>query len=248
MEAFPTTAEPAAEAVAAEIPPPVHAPALPRSFAQMRLKVGDRVHVEPPRRIAGGRASATILGWIEGQSIIVSAPQNDAGRLVLTEREVVLLRAFNGKSAFAFRAAVLRLAYQPLPYLHLSFPHKVEGVDIRNSPRCRVRLPAVISAPGRKDQQGNILDIGTTGALIETAAPLDQREDLIRIAFSLQLHGIAVSLDLGAQLSGAKSAAPGGGPPHHRYGAKFRNLQPNDRLILGSLVWYQMYEHPHSAA
>lgn len=31
-------------------------------------------------------------------------------------------------------------------------------------------------------------------------------------------------------------------------GVEFRSLPPSDRLILGSLVWYQMYEHPQSVA
>jgi hypothetical protein len=47
---------------------------------------------------------------------------------------------------------------------------------------------------------------------------------------------------------GAKGAAARDGTPRYQYGVEFRNLQPNDRLILGSLVWYQMYEHPRSVA
>jgi hypothetical protein len=214
----------------------------------MRLKVGDQVHLEPSRRIVGGRASVTMLGWLEGESVIVTAPQNDAGRLVLQEGELVLMRAFTGKSAFAFRATVLKMAYLPFHYVHLSFPDKVEGVAIRSSPRCRVRLPAVITADGKTAGQGNIIDIGTAGALIETVEPLGQDDSVIEIAFSHELHGVPVSLALRAQVCGAKSAAARDGTPRYQYGVEFRNLQPNDRLILGSLVWYQMYEHPRSVA
>jgi hypothetical protein len=248
MDALPTNAEAATEPAPAEIPIPTRTVALPYTFAQVRLKVGDQVHLEPPR-IAGGRASVMVLGWLEGQSVIVTAPQNDAGRLVLQEGEPVLMRAFTGKSAFAFRATVLKAAYIPFHYVHLSFPDKVEGVEIRSSPRCRLRLPAAITAGGKAAGQGNILNIGTSGALIETAGPLGQDEGLIQIAFSLELHGVTVSLDLRAQVCGAKSAAARDGTtPRHQYGVEFRNLQPNDRLILGSLVWYQMYEHPRSVA
>ena len=231
---------------AAAVPPPARVAALPSSFAQMRLKVGDQIHLEPPRRIVAGRATVTTLGWLEGQSIMVTAPQNDAGRLVLQEGEQVLLRAFTGKSAFAFCTTVLKAAHQPFHYLHLSFPDKVEGVAIRNSPRCRMRLPAAITPPGRATSQGNILNIGTTGALIEAAEPLAPGEGMIQIAFALELHGVPVSLDLRAQVCGAKGAPAAGGVPLRQYGVEFRQLQPNDRLVLGSLVWYRMYEDPRS--
>jgi len=224
------------------------APALASCFTDMRLKVGDQVHLEPPRRVAGGRATVMLLGWLAGQSVIVSAPQNAAGRLVLQAGDLVLLRVFTGRSAFAFRAAVLKAAHQPFHYLHLSFPDKVEGVEIRSSPRCRVRLPAAITAAGSVASQGNILNIGTTGALIETAEPLNRDQGLIQIACSFELHGVPVSLELRAQVCGEKSNPTADGSARRQYGVEFKHLQPNDRLILGSLVWYQMYEHPRSVS
>jgi hypothetical protein len=246
MDTLTTETITAAAPVTAQTPPPVRAAALSSTFAQMRIKVGDQLHLEPPRRSAGGRATVIMLGWLEGQSVIVTAPQNGAGRLVLQEGELVLMRAFTGKSAFAFRASALKSANLPFHYVHLSFPDKVEGVAIRNSPRCRVQFPAQVSAGGKAAFRGTVLNIGTSGALVETADPLDQNEGLIQIAFSLELHGVAVSLDLRAQVCGAKGAAAADGAPRHQYGVEFKELQPNDRLILGSLVWYQMYEHPRS--
>ena len=248
MDALLTNSPPTSEPIPAEDSAPARAATNLYSFAQMRLKVGDRLHLEPPRRIVGGRTSVTMLGWLEGQSVITTAPQNDAGRLVLQEGELVLMRAFTGKNAFAFRATVLKVAYLPFAYLHLSFPDKVEGVEIRNSPRCHVRVPAMITAGGKAPFQGNILNIGTTGVLIETDVPMDQDGSLIKIAFSLELHGVPVSLDLSARVCGAKGAVAGDDPSRHQHGAEFRNLQPNDRLVLGSLICYQLYEHPRSAA
>ena len=136
----------------------------------------------------------------------------------------------------------------PFHYLHLTFPDKAEGVDIRRSPRCRLNLSAVITAAGAEASQGTILDIGTVGALIEVAKPLGQDEGMIKIAFSFELHGIPVSLDLSAQVRGKKSAAGSDAAHRHQYGVEFSNLQSNDRLMLGSLVWYEMYEHPQNVA
>jgi len=222
------------------------APSLPSSFSDMRLKVGDQIHLEPPRRVAGGRATVTIIGWLEGQSVITTAPQNSAGRLAMQEGELVLLRAFTGKSAFAFRVAVLRVAYQPFNYLHLGFPEKIEGVAIRSSPRCWLRLPAQVNVGESEGCLGNILNIGTTGALIEVAEALQKEQNQIKLSFSFELHGVAVSLNLTAQVCGEKSVSNVDGVPLPQYGVEFQNLQPNDRLILGGLVWYRMYEHPRT--
>jgi hypothetical protein len=247
MNVLPTKAEAAAEPASTAVPIPGRTAKSLYTFAQMHVKVGDELSLEPPSQTGGGRTSVMVLGWLEGQSLIVTAPQSNGVRLALQQGELVLIRAFTGKSAFAFRATVQKTAHQPFDYLHLSFPNKVEGVDIRTSPRCRLNLPVTITG-GVAAGQGNIVNIGTTGALIETAGPLAQDGDMLQIAFSFELHGVPVSLEVRAQVHAKKSAAAPAATPIHQYGVEFRDLQPNDRLILGSLVWYEMYEHPQSVA
>ena len=248
MNALPMEAGATAESASAVTALPAGTAKRLYTFAQMRIKVGDQLSLEPPGQITGGRANVMVLGWFEGKSLIVTAPQSNAGRLVLEQGEVVLIRAFTGKSAFAFRATVEKTAHLPYHYLHLTFPDKAEGVDIRSSPRCRLNLSAFITAGGAAASQGTILNIGTAGALIETAKPLGQDEGMIQIAFSFELHEIPVSLDLRAQVRGKKKAAGSDGTHRNQYGVEFSNLQPNDRLMLGSLVWYEMYEHPQNVA
>ncbi|MEI8030652.1 MAG: flagellar brake protein [Comamonadaceae bacterium] len=215
-------------------------------FADMHLRVGSQVHLDLSMAASGGRATTTVLGWLEGVSLMVTAPQSATGHRRLLERERVLVRAFNGKSAFAFRATVLSAVHQPFQYFHLSFPDTVETVEIRSSPRCRVRLPGVISVGGKTVGQGAILNIGTAGALIETEETLTQEQGVIQITCSFELHGVPVSLVLHAKVRDTKGESAGSDKTHHQYGLAFEQLQPNDRLILGSLVWYQMYEHPKS--
>lgn len=248
MDTLPTNSEAAAEPIPAGDRCPLVRTTSLRTFAQMHLKVGDLAHLEPPSQIGRGRASVKVLGWLEGESLIVTAPQYDAERLVLQQGERVLVRVFTGKSAFAFAATVQKMAHLPFHYMHLTFPDKVEGVDIRSSPRCCLKLPALITAVGAAAVQGRILNIGTAGALIETAGLLGQDKGTIQIAFSLELQGVTVSLDLRAQVRDKKSSAAGDAAPQHQYGVEFSNLQPNDRLILGSLVYYEMYEHPQRLA
>ena len=251
MNTDPASADPVEPASAQDDNPstPPQAPQVPQraSFAEMRLKVGDSIPLEPTRRIAGGRANARVVGWVDGLSLLVTMPENSAGRVLLQEGEQVLLRAFTGKSAFAFRTVVQRAAYQPLAYLHLDFPAQVERVQIRNSFRYRVNLPCNVSSADGSAAPGRLVNIGTTGALLEMVTAPGASAEELRIALSFELHAAPVTLDLRARVRTAKNLAPAEGTPRHHLGVEFLELQASDRLVLGSLLWYQMLEHPENA-
>ncbi len=98
------------------------------------------------------------------------------------------------------------------------------------------------------DGAASIVNIGTNGALLETVALVDKDAGPIRIAVSFELYGVPVSLDLSAEVRAAKTEPAADGFPRHQCGVEFKDLQPNDRLALGSLLWFQMHEHPDHAA
>jgi hypothetical protein len=215
----------------------------------MHLKVGDKIPIETvhSREIKSKRLLAKIVGWSEGSSLLVSLSPQMIHAGLIKDNEQVLLRAFTGKTAFAFSTTVLKIEHFPFTYLHLSFPKKVEAVEVRSSFRHGVRLPATITTDGKADVSGDILDIGMTGVRIGTIEPL-QDETPIRLATQFELHEVPVSLDLHAQVRSSKSVPDAHGTAHYEYGMEFQNLQPNDRLILGSLLWYQMQMHPERTA
>ena len=217
--------------------------ALQCNFAQMRLRVGEQMYLELPRMLLKERAAVTLIGWVEGQSVLVTAPQKDSLRLLLQSGERVVLRTFAGTNAFAFPSQVIRPVNSPFHYLHLSFPDKVDSVAIRSSARCRLGVPAKISAGGT-DGDCTIANIGTNGALIESAQALQKDVD-IKLSIALDLHGVPVTLDVAADVRSIKSTASGEGGMN-QYGVQFRDLKPNDRLVLGSVVCYHLLQDPQS--
>ncbi|MCC7487607.1 MAG: flagellar brake protein [Burkholderiales bacterium] len=215
----------------------------------MRLKVGDRAQLEPPPTAGGGRVAVRIVGWIENECLIVNMPPVQRVRLGLLEGETVMLRVFTGQNAFAFRSSVLK-KYTPVSeYLQLSFPRRVEGVAVRNSPRYRIDIPARIVLPaGGEPVLAHMDNIGITGALLDAPAPLGERGASLRVTFDLVLHDVPVSLSLAATIRSIQSDETAGATPRHRHGVSFENIAPNDRLILAALVWYHLYENPRRAA
>jgi len=214
-------------------------------FHHMRLRVGDRVHLAPPSHTGIGRLASTVVGWVEGQSLIVTTPHTAAGRLCLHAGEIVVVRAFTGRSAYAFRCTVLTGGPKACDYLYLSFPDVIDHVDVRNSPRFRIGIPARVSVPESAEPVQAVIDnIGTTGALLVCPTPLGEVGDSLQVAFDLVLHEIPVSLALQADIRSAEQGADG----QHRHGVAFVEPAPNDRLILAALVWFNMYENPKLSA
>jgi Flagellar protein YcgR/PilZ domain len=232
--------QPADSAVAAEKPASAARKAQYR-FQDMRLKVGDRVQIEPPSQTGIGRLSCKVVGWVEGQSLILTVPHTPAGRFCLHAGENVVVRVFTGRSAYAFGCTVLSNCIKANDYLHLSFPGVIDGVDVRSSPRFRVALPAMAgSAAASERVQATIDNIGSTGALLVCADRLGEVGDSLEVAFDIVLHDVPVSLALRAQIRTVEE----GSDQQHRHGVSFSEPTPNDRLVLAALVWFNMYENP----
>jgi hypothetical protein len=215
----------------------------------MRLRVGDRAQLEPPTQTGTGRILVRVVGWVEAHSLIVTGPQSIGGRLTLLEGELVMLRVFTGRSAFAFRCSVLNKYTPAFDYLQLSFPQRVDGVEVRSSPRVHIDLPAKVTlASGGSPVEARIDNIGTTGALLDTAAPLGAKGDTLKVDFDLVLHEIPVSLSLNATIRTVQSDEAPDSTSRHRYGVSFIEPVASDRLILAALVWFHMYENPNLTA
>jgi len=246
METLSPQAETAAELKSTSAPEsgPVASPA---TFAEMRLKVGDKIPIAIPHGVKVERTVGKVIGWVDGGSILITMPQKVIMAGLVKEGEHLLLRAFTGKSAFAFSTNILKIEHFPYTYLHLGFPKKIEAVTVRSSFRHGVCLPVTIAIDGRADITGNILNIGMTGVRVGTAEPL-QNEGPIRLTMQFVLHDVPVSLELHAQVRSSKSVPDEHGAMRHEYGMELQNLQPNDRMILGSLLWYEMHMYPERAA
>jgi hypothetical protein len=240
------TEDPSLQQAAPAVPAPAPEAKPPCRFRDMRLKVGDRVQIAPPAQTGAGRLSASVVGWVEGRSFIVTIPQTPMGRLCLHAGEIVVVRAFTGRSAFAFSCTVLRSTVQPCDYLHLTFPDRIDGVDVRSSPRFRLGLPAQVTpAAGAEAIQATIDNIGSTGALLVCDNPLGAMGDTVEVAFDVVLHDIPVSLALRAEIKTADQSADGA---HFRHGVFFLEPSTNERLTLAALVWFNMYENPKLSA
>ena len=87
----------------------------------------------------------------------------------------------------------------------------------------------------------NTPDGASTGALIVCDSPLGEVGEVLQVAFGFVLHDVPVSLQLRAEIRTVEETAE---QLCYRHGVAFVEPDPNDRLVLAALVWYNMYENP----
>lgn len=224
------------------------------SFHDMRLKVGDKIQLQPPTWAGQNRHVVKLIGYLDNQSLLVSAPVENGMLVPLREKDRVIARFFSSQKAFGFSCTIERVCKIPYNYLHLSFPAHIQGSVIRKSPRIRTHFTASLVKPDARyrteTHDGVIINLSADGAMIKTRQPLYEKSDEIQLTFRVKLHNVGAHLALNAvvrnvlhediQSQGVPNA------PRFNYGIQFQNLPPNDSVILQSLIYQQMIEQPQS--
>jgi c-di-GMP-binding flagellar brake protein YcgR len=216
----------------------------------MKLRVEDRLQLEPPAQLSRERLLVKVIGFMRGVSLLVTTPAMSNGqRIQLLEGEKVIMRSFSGKNAFAFACNVIRVNKLPFEYLHLSFPDNIQGLAIRKTARVKTRIITTVqnSKSGEEQTSAIISDISATGVSLDSRRPLGEKGDVLSLAFRVNLHSIEAFMSVKGVIRAvlnedttddlAKSE-------HIRYGIELQNLQPNDSVILQSMIYQQMIENP----
>lgn len=136
------------------------------SLDQTKLKIGDSMQLQFQTGTGKSRCHVTLIGYVPGQSVIVSMPVMDGRPMPMREGQNLNARFFSGKNAYAFSAVVRKTTRAPYPYLHLSYPAEVRGLVVRSSPRAQARISCQASTEDGSSYRCIARDISTGGALI----------------------------------------------------------------------------------
>lgn len=225
------------------------------SFDDMRLRVGDRIQLQPPSIVSPERYTVRLIGYLDNSSLLVTLPKTNGVRVPLRENDTVVARIFSSQSAFGFSTRIERICKIPYDYMHLDFPAEIQGAVVRKAPRVRTRIIASIAPPDSQGEttrwSGVIVNLSANGALIKARQALGERDQLIRVSFRVNLHGIDTLLNVHAVLrSIAEDEAnfQTQADPMINHGVQFQDVAANDSVILQSLIYQQMIEHPHTLA
>lgn len=220
------------------------------SFSDMKLKVGDKIQLQPPASVGKERCIVRLIGYVDNVDLLVSTPMLNGRRISLLENDQLVARFFSSEKIFGFSSTVERVCKLPYDYLHLSFPTEIQGSVIRKSPRVRTNIGTSVSTQEASDheQAAVIVNLSAEGAFIRTRQPLCQKGQAIRLSFQADLHDVSNQLVLNGIVRNTvgKEGQDGEGRATFDHGIQFQDLAPNDRVILRSLIYQQMIEQPNS--
>lgn len=221
------------------------------SFEDIKLRVGDRLQVQPPSNLSQDRFLVKLIGYVPGATVLITTPVGDNGlRLQLMEGEIIVVRSFSGQNVFGFSATIERICKIPYDYLHMSYPTEVRGVVIRKSQRVRTSIIATVqnnSPDGPHEQMsGLISNLSADGAAVDARRELGKKGNELTLDFRVSLHNVdaylKVKVLVRAILEHENNAEL------IRHGVEFLEIPPNDNVILQSMIYQQMIENPHNLA
>ncbi|MBI1889937.1 MAG: flagellar brake protein [Burkholderiales bacterium] len=224
------------------------------TFADMRLRVGDRIQLQPPASMGTDRFIVRLIGFFENASLLVTAPAFNGMRLPLREEDKIVARVFSTQRAFGFDCYVVRVCKLPYSYLHLSWPEVIQGAVVRKSPRIKTRIIASIAKPDAGDKaeklSGVIVDLSADGALVKSRQALGEKSQEISLSFRVNLHNMEAYVTTKAIIRNVFTDEDNEkeDPLRFHHGIQFVDVPQNDKMILQSLIYQQMIEQPHTLA
>ena len=203
------------------------------SMEQIRWFVGETLHLQDSRSELNRRYAVKLVGYIKQKSVLVSAPLQDGRPVLLQEKQSFVVRAFQGRKAYAFSSSVLHTVEHPQAYVHLSYPSQVSSSLIRHAARASVDLPAWLQLhhPERRLELRLIdLSLGGAAGVIRQTLP-ERASGTLHLQLMLlgECHQLALSVLL-------RSFKPGGSNQQDIGGLEFTALSAQQKLILSAYV------------
>lgn len=207
-----------------------HAPAL-------RLAIGTPLNLQVLADGGSARLNARVLGMLEGSSIIAHllAP----GSLQVGDK--LSVRCLEGRSISGFRSTVIEICNSPYPHFHLSYPSKLERVEVRQSERVAVAIPVTVHNAEGASVAAEVRDLSASGALLIASAAVGKPGERVELALPLASGQMSRTLAMKASVRNAGALSQTlGGTPRYRCGLQFIELADADRLFLLGFVYERL--------
>ena len=195
--------------------------------------------VSPRRKLA-----LELLGFIEGKSLMVSAPKRSAGYSA-TNLEGVIIKVhimLEGRIC-TFMSRVIKILPAPFSYWHLSYPKNIEVSNIRKNTRVELKLPVSIEYQdpelALKKEIPNIVfcsDVSMKGMGIEAPSALGNPGDEFFVTLRLKLVGIDQMLLTSVVLRSCKMSAPG----VFVHGFQFQELEDESKVLIAAYIYKEI--------
>lgn len=206
----------------------------------VKPQIWERVQLRRLNRDTKTRHQARLIGYIKGQSILVTMPMAEGNWIILSEGEPLEVRMLIGRDICVFQTGVQRLCIAPTHYLHLNYPDTMGRQRLRQAPWAKVNLVGTVAGTDGVSEPAYITNLSTAGARLQLPRPAGETGGRIRLSFQVALEELKGDLALDAVIRHVRPA-----PANEEmleYGIAFENLRPEDALWLKGLVYQRIAE------
>lgn len=212
--------------------------------AGIKPQVGERVQLRLLGRDIQAFHYATLIGYIKGQSILVTTPLSGRQRIAMTEGERLELRMLTGSNIVIFQSEIIRVCVSPSHYLHLQYPERIQMQKLRNASRTRVRIAAKLTAAQGALEIAQIIDLSPDGAQVVVPKLIGDKGQQVQLSFQASVDELTSTLTLDGLIQHTRPAAPGHewGEGMLEYGISFTGVSDENKLWLKCLVYRHIAE------
>ncbi len=214
------------------------------NFSEIKVNIGDSIQLQDPSSNSDERIFVKLIGYRDDKSILVTMPRLNGELIRVVNGQLFIVRLFSVQTVYAFNVTVLESKASPYPYIHLSYPKKVESVVVRNAQRVNVGLIVSVQN-GDPDKNSDdsvsakLTDISTGGAKLSTNEPIGDVGDDISMSAKLAVGGVEQYLQILATIRRAETEETDDKNTYF-YGLEFRFVEEKDRLVLHGFVYEQL--------
>lgn len=218
------------------------------SFDDMKPRIGDPIQLHVKTGMASERYTVSLIGYVKGQTILITAPSSNGYVALMREGQLVIVRSFSGTNAYGFSSNVLRVYNTPIPYLHLPYPKSVKCVTVRKSARVHFNLigSVVNTTEGVDDRSYPTLisDISISGASFTVNEPIAGMNDTLVLSFRTKVNDIDAYPAINCIVrSITDEGGIGGATIKLHYGVQFKDVPSDLVLLLQNIIYQKMLEH-----
>jgi hypothetical protein len=213
--------------------------ALSRDYSNIQMRARCGVKIAPKE------TGESYLCWVIGVShenrcLVMTAPARaDKALAAITKGQVWFCRMFSSTSVFRFRGAILKVAFDPYPYVHILVPEVIEKRLIRQLPRALVSLQATLAVPDV--HRVTVVDLSVGGARVgvDKKLALDIGA-VVQFSTTLEVLGRREELRLAAKVATIYGVADSRHPGIAFYGIAFEPLEDRLTFMLHGYVQQQL--------
>lgn len=213
---------------------------------ELALEVGDSLQLQ----FVGddeARYAAKVIGYLSGQSLVVSTPRVDGRTIPVSEGKEAIVRLMSGNKIVGFSVRVIMVSVRPYAHLHFSFPQNVQAVTVRKALRVTLNMTASVRPcltdsagidPAQEPQVVTIQDMSTSGALLIADKPLAEEGQHISIALQLDVAGATEHTSLPAIVRNIRTErGEKAGQRYFHHGVELRVVDRAQSILVHAFVY-----------